>query len=79
MNGKEPITAPLSCVIKFYRKYKSTSRRFGDCDNLYKAVTDAMNKVVYQDDSQIVRCSVEKLTDKVSKIEVKITDEMSLE
>ena len=79
MNGKEPITAPLSCVIKFYRKYKRTSRRFGDCDNLYKAVTDAMNKIVYEDDSQIVRCIVEKLTGDTPKIEVKITDEMSLE
>ena len=79
MKGKTPTENPLSCVIKFYRKYKSTSRRFGDCDNLYKAVTDAMNKIVYQDDSQIVRCSVEKMTDKVSRIEVKITDKMSLE
>ena len=78
MDGKELITAPLFCVIKFYRKFKRTSRRFGDYDNLYKAVTDAMNKIVYEDDSQIVRCIVEKLTDKVSKIEVKITDEINL-
>ena len=77
MDGKEPTNNPLACVIKFYRKYKSTSRRFGDCDNLYKTVTDAMNKVVYQDDSQIVKCSVEKLTDKTPKIEVKISDEIS--
>ena len=79
MKGKEPTSNPLSCVIKFYRKYKSTSRRFGDCDNLYKAVTDAMNGVCYEDDSQIVRCRVEKLTDKTPKVEVKISDEISLE
>ena len=79
MKGKTPTENPLSCVIKFYRKFTRTSRRFGDCDNLYKAVTDAMNKIVYEDDSQIVRCIVEKLTDKVSRIEVKITDEINLE
>ena len=76
MGEKTPTTNPLSCVIKFYRKYKTTSRRYGDCDNLYKAVTDAMNKVVYEDDAQIVKCSVEKLTNKTAKIEVKITDEI---
>ena len=79
MDGKEPMSNALFCVIKFYRKFKRTSRRFGDCDNLYKAVTDAMNKIVYEDDSQIVRCIVEKLTGDTPKIEVKITDEMSLE
>jgi len=29
-------------------------------DNLYKAVTDAMNGIVYRDDSQIVRAIIEK-------------------
>ena len=31
-----------------------------DCDNIAKIVCDAMNKIVYADDSQIVRLSVEK-------------------
>ena len=31
-----------------------------DLDNLYKAVTDAMNGIVYKDDSQIVRGLLEK-------------------
>lgn len=79
MDGKEPMSNALFCAIKSYRKFKRTSRRFGDCDNLYKVATDAMNKIVYEDDSQIVRCIVEKLTGDTSKIEVRISDEMSLE
>ena len=31
-----------------------------DLDNLYKAVTDAMNGIVYKDDAQIVRGLLEK-------------------
>ena len=56
---------PLECRVKFIfplpksRKNPwATSRP--DLDNLYKAVTDAMNGIVYKDDSQIVRASIEK-------------------
>ena len=31
-----------------------------DCDNIAKIVCDAMNRIVYTDDSQVVRLSVEK-------------------
>ena len=33
-------------------------RRRADCENLAKAVLDAMNKVVYHDDSQIVHLDI---------------------
>ena len=56
---------PLECRVKFVfflpksRKNPwATSRP--DLDNLYKAVTDAMNGIVYRDDSQIVRAIIEK-------------------
>ncbi len=32
-----------------------------DCDNIAKVVLDALNKVAYYDDSQIVRLTVQKL------------------
>lgn len=32
----------------------------GDCDNYAKSLTDALNKIVYKDDRQIVRLLVEK-------------------
>jgi len=56
---------PLECRVRFIfplpksRKNPwATSRP--DLDNLYKAVTDAMNGIVYKDDAQIVRASIEK-------------------
>ena len=75
MNGNPPLTGEIHCSIRLYRKYKSTSRRFGDCDNLYKAITDAMNEAVYLDDSQITRCTVEKITAPYPHVEITIDSE----
>ena len=62
-------------MIRLYRKYKRCSRRFGDFDNLAKAVCDALNGVVFTDDSQIVRCVVEKITDGLNpRVEVEIAE-----
>lgn len=63
MRGQAPMTGALSAVIKLYRKYKPTSRRFGDVDNHLKAIFDGMNQIVFADDSQIVTCAVEKHSD----------------
>ena len=56
---------PLECRVRFIfplpksrKNPYATSRP--DLDNLYKSVTDAMNGIVYKDDSQIVRAFVEK-------------------
>ena len=64
MAGASPLYGELTCRIKIYRKYKRTARLFGDVDNLLKGLFDGMNKIVFADDSQIVRCVVEKHTDK---------------
>ena len=75
MKDSEPMTGELAAVIRLYRKYKRCSRRFGDFDNLAKAVTDACNGVVFADDSQIVRCVVEKITDGLNpRVEVEIAE-----
>ena len=75
MKDIEPMTGELSAVIRLYRKYKRCSRRFGDFDNLAKAITDACNGIVFTDDSQIVRCSIEKFTDKEKpRVEVEIQE-----
>lgn len=41
---------PVGLVVEFF----CATRRHTDGDNLVKLVTDAMNKIVYKDDSQIV-------------------------
>jgi len=75
MAGREVIQSAVEVRIKLYRKYKRCSRRYGDVDNRVKAICDALNKVVYADDSQIVRCLVEKFTDKEQpRIEIEIKE-----
>lgn len=64
MDGAEPMDGELFADVKIYRKYKRTARIAGDVDNHLKAVLDALNGIVFFDDSQIVRCVVEKFTDK---------------
>lgn len=58
------LTGELTAVVKLYRRYKRSARIYGDLDNHLKALFDGMNKIVFVDDSQIVRCVVEKYTDK---------------
>ena len=70
--GAEILQGALSVSIKLYRKYKITSRRYGDFDNLAKAICDSLNGICYVDDSQIVRCTVEKIQSATPKIEIEI-------
>lgn len=45
-----------------------------DMDNIVKAVADALNKVAYIDDSQIVECIVKKYYSKEPRIEIFIEE-----
>lgn len=60
MKGNAPPIDAVKVCLKFWRKYKATSRRFADADNLAKAVMDACNGILWQDDSQIVSLTAEK-------------------
>ena len=71
MAGLEPLTGAVKVLIKLCRKFKATSKRFGDLDNHAKAICDSLNGVCYVDDSQIVLCQIEKQTGE-AKVEVKI-------
>ena len=70
MTGKEPLTGEIDCLIRVFRKVKSTSRNFGDVDNHIKSILDGMNGICYQDDRQITKCTIEKETDPTPHIEV---------
>lgn len=58
-----PFEGDLICQLKFYRKFRPSSRRFGDLDNHVKAVLDATQGILFADDSQIVSLSAEKFQD----------------
>jgi Holliday junction resolvase RusA-like endonuclease len=54
--GKEPITVPLRARIVVVKEQPGSTKLEApkpDADNYAKAVMDAMNKIVYHDDSQI--------------------------
>ena len=45
-----------------------------DIDNIVKVIADALNKIAYRDDSQIVRCTVEKRYSHKPRVEVWLAD-----
>lgn len=75
-------------VVAFYQIAKSTSKKRRklmldgeirptkkpDCDNVLKIIADALNKIAYNDDSQIVRASVEKWYGEVPRVEVELKE-----
>ena len=70
--GAEILQGAVKMTIRLYRKFKATSRRFGDFDNLAKAICDSLNGICYVDDSQVVSCTVEKIQSATPKIEIEI-------
>lgn len=45
-----------------------------DCDNIAKIVLDALNKIAYKDDSQVIELSVKKLYSEVANVSVHIEE-----
>lgn len=73
MRGYKIIDCAVEVTLVFYRKFAPTSRSYGDFDNLAKAICDALNGIVYKDDSQIVRCKIEKRQDKENpRVEISV-------
>lgn len=59
--------------VKFFKNIKNpASKRFGDLDNLLKALFDGLNNIVFLDDSQIVQLSAQKFYDVDERIDIKI-------
>ena len=56
MYGRKPFQGPLSVSLGF-----NGARANADSDNLAKAVLDGMNRVVYDDDSQVMRLLVDRM------------------
>jgi Holliday junction resolvase RusA-like endonuclease len=60
MHNDSPLKGDLACELVFVRG----DRRWVDCENLSKPVTDAMNGIVYKDDHQIVDLRLRKFYSK---------------
>lgn len=77
MNGAEPLAVPISLKVEFFfRQAKSNKTIFHtqvpDLDNLTKLVSDAMNGIVFKDDSQIVLLTAVKQWANIDMIKVEV-------
>lgn len=81
--NKEPLKLEITAVFeipKSFSKKKSQQAlnkllyptKKPDFDNIAKIVTDALNKVAYQDDSQIVSVVINKIYGETPYVELKI-------
>jgi Holliday junction resolvase RusA-like endonuclease len=91
MGSSEPLKTPVAAYIYItvpipasYSKKRSTACLEGlerpckkpDCDNIVKAYFDAMNKIVYEDDSQIVSIHATKRYGTVGMVEVLVKEDI---
>ena len=68
------MSGEVKVKLDIYRHCKSvTSRRYGDIDNLAKAVLDALNGVCWQDDSQVAELYVTKNLADAPRLEIEVT------
>lgn len=74
MRGRKPLSGKIKITLKLYRNRKTDSKSFGDVDNHQKAIFDALNKICFDDDCQIVKVVCEKHKDKNRRIEIQIEE-----
>lgn len=74
IGNRPPMKGEVAAVVKLYRRYRPTTRIYGDADNHLKAIFDGLNQIAIEDDAQIVRCLVEKFRDaKNPRAEIELT------
>lgn len=64
MKGREPFASEVKLHANFYKPKPKKSKQVsfvGDVDNYLKAVMDALSKIVYLDDRQVVQISGAKI------------------
>ena len=91
MGSSEPLKTPVAAYIYItvpipasYSKKRSAACLDGserpckkpDCDNIVKAFFDAMNKIVYEDDSQIVSIHATKRYGTIGMVEVLVKEDI---
>lgn len=89
MGASEPLETPVAAFIyitvpipasypkkRFKACLEGSERpcKKPDCDNILKAYFDAMNEVVYKDDSQIVEIHAKKVYGTIGMVEVMVQE-----
>lgn len=58
LRGLSPSTKPFKLFANVFTKYEPYTLNAGDWDNHGKAISDALNDIVYDDDRQIISGTV---------------------
>ena len=74
MNGRVPLTGAVKLTVNIFRKYQPTTRIFGDGDNHFKAVADALQGICYLDDKQIT-CGIFRKFTGTPRLEIELEEE----
>lgn len=71
----KPLKNKIAIQLDFFKNNrKVTSRNWGDIDNLCKAVLDSLNKICFDDDSQIVQLTASKNFSHEEKIFISVKE-----
>jgi len=70
MQGRDIFTGPVFVTMDFY--LPDHIRR--DCENLAKGVNDAMNNIVFNDDSQVVGLYIRKHFEKPAGVSINVKE-----
>jgi Holliday junction resolvase RusA-like endonuclease len=84
MSGQEPFAAPVEMVVravylipKSWPKKKADTARWRtskpDGDNLAKIISDAINTIVFADDSQVASLTVQKMYGPLAGVTVSVS------
>ena len=77
MRGADYTEKPVNVVVKVYQPLEVTNQHSGDIDNYLKLIFDALNKIVFKDDKQVIQVIAYKYQDKHNpRVEVSVTDEL---
>ena len=70
MKGRKPLEGPLRVVVHAMMTGDITGKP--DADNLGKAALDALNKIVFNDDCQVVDLRVLKIASSTPSLRIQI-------
>lgn len=70
--GFRPLTGPIDVFAEFVAPWESDGVCVPDLSNIFELVADAMQKVIYVNDAQIVRCTLAKVHGEQVKVHVTV-------
>lgn len=74
MQGRKLFAGALRAKIDLFKNVNPQSRKYGDADNHAKAILDALNGIIFEDDSQVVELQVVKHQSELQHLTIEIEE-----